>query len=61
MYIIVQELDFQFSTNIKMPSGNERGANIQWLIGGKTANGTIEGVLDMSNNELKFSKMIIRN
>ena len=30
---------------IKMPTGNERGANEMWIPGGKTSGGTTEAVL----------------
>ncbi len=47
----------QSTTNVKMPSGNERGANTQWLIGGKTANGLQEGILDLTNGNIQFEKI----
>lgn len=34
---------------IKMPTGNEVGANSEWIPGGKTAGGLSEGILDLSN------------
>lgn len=32
-----------------MPTGNEVGANSEWIPGGKTAGGLSEGILDLSN------------
>ena len=47
----------QSTTNVRMPSGNEGGANTQWLIGGKTANGYQEGILDLTNGDIQFKKL----
>lgn len=38
--------------NVKIPSGNEGGANSQWLLGGKTANGITEGIADLTKDNL---------
>ena len=35
--------------NPRVPSGNEAGANAQWLPGGKLPNGNSEAVLDLGN------------
>ena len=42
---------------VKLPTGNEGGANVQWLPGGKTLNGTREGILDLKNSGLKFEEV----
>lgn len=39
---------------VKMPSGNEGGANDQWIPGGKTSGGVSEGVSDLSNPDLDY-------
>ena len=33
--------------NIRMPSGNETGANSLWLLGGKTSGGVPEAIIDI--------------
>lgn len=47
----------QSTSGVKIPSGNENGANIQWLPGGKTANGLQEGVLDLQNGNIQFERI----
>lgn len=42
---------------IKMPSGNEGGANINWIPGGKTSGGTSEAIVDLSNKSIPFDKI----
>lgn len=50
------------SLNIRVPSGNEAGANPQWLPGSKLPTGKLEGVIDLekappgswTHEELKF-------
>ncbi|MBB5035461.1 hypothetical protein [Prosthecobacter vanneervenii] len=37
------------SLNIRIPSGNEAGANDQWLPGARLPTGTLEGVIDVEN------------
>tara|TARA_B100001109_G_scaffold4202_1_gene3288 strand:+ start:45613 stop:56226 length:10614 start_codon:yes stop_codon:yes gene_type:complete len=41
--------------DIKIPSGNEAGANNYWIPGGKTSGGVSEGVLDLS--ETPFTEL----
>ncbi|MEG0314654.1 MAG: hypothetical protein RR646_05270 [Erysipelotrichaceae bacterium] len=36
--------------NLRLPSGNEMGANIHWLPGGYTDGGTIEAIIDQIHN-----------
>ena len=45
------------SRGVKIPTGNENGANIQWLPGGKTANGLQEGILDLQNSSIQFERI----
>lgn len=52
-YLIKQQDGFE----VKLPTGNEGGANVQWLPGGKTLNGTREGILDLKNSGLKFEEV----
>lgn len=50
------------SLNVRIPSGNEAGANKQWLPGAKLPTGRLEGVIDLgkappgswTHEELKF-------
>ncbi|MBF0312799.1 MAG: hypothetical protein HQK50_03565 [Oligoflexia bacterium] len=35
--------------NLRIPSGNERGANESWRPGGKLPNGNSEAVIDLGN------------
>ena len=39
-------IDVDNPTGLRMPSGNERGANDKWLPGGKTSGGTLEATVD---------------
>lgn len=43
--------------NIRIPSGNEAGANSQWLPGGKLPDGNLEAVIDIGN--LKPGQMVV--
>ncbi|MEF9956818.1 MAG: hemagglutinin repeat-containing protein [Acinetobacter sp.] len=52
-FLIKQQDGFK----VKLPTGNEGGANVQWLPGGKTLNGTREGILDLKNSGLKFEEV----
>lgn len=47
LYIPKQNL-----TGIKIPSGNESGANHQWIPGGFTSGGITEAVVDLRNAPL---------
>ena len=44
------------TSGVKIPSGIEDGANIEWLPGGKTANGLQEGALDLQNGNIQFER-----
>jgi hypothetical protein len=35
--------------NLRIPSGNESGANSQWIPGGKLPNGNLEAIIDLGN------------
>jgi hypothetical protein len=39
-------IDVPNPTGLRMPSGNELGANSQWIPGGYTSGGIIEAVID---------------
>ncbi len=39
-------IDVPNSTGLRMPSGNEAGANAQWIPGGYTSGGVMEAVID---------------
>ena len=39
-------IDVPNPTGLRMPSGNERGANAQWIPGGYTSGGVMEAVID---------------
>lgn len=39
-------LDVDEPTGLRMPSGNERGANDKWIPGGKTSGGVLEATVD---------------
>jgi len=47
----VKKEDF---SGLKMPSGNEGGANANWIPGGVTSGGVSEAVLDLSNPNLPY-------
>lgn len=55
MVMFIDKKDF---TNLRMPSGNEGGANLQWVPGGATAGGINEAVMDFPKGtpfqEIKF-------
>ena len=51
----------QKDLDIKIPAGNEGGANTQWLAGGKTANGLKEGVADLTKDKLVYEEINIGN
>ena len=51
----------QSSYKVKMPTANEGGANPQWLPGGKTANGSTEGILDLENSSLIYEQIIFKD
>lgn len=38
----------------RVPSGNEGGANINWIPGGKTSGGTSEAIVDLSNKSIPY-------
>jgi hypothetical protein len=42
--------------NLRIPSGNEAGANSAWIQGGKLPNGNLEGVIDAGNISLETLK-----
>jgi filamentous hemagglutinin len=44
--------------NIRVPSGNEAGANGQWVPGGYTSGGVPEAVVDLSDTP--FSEILIK-
>lgn len=41
---------------VNLPSGNERGANDNWLPGGITSGGISEGVVNLSSPALPYTK-----
>ena len=48
------------SAGLRLPSGNEAGANSQWIPGGKLPNGSLEAVIDapkVTKNMLKVKKI----
>ena len=46
MIVLIEKSDL---SNLRMPSGNEGGANEFWIPGGKTSGGVSEGVTDFSS------------
>lgn len=40
-----------------MPSGNESGANKNWIPGGKTSGGYTEGVMDLKNKDINYKEI----
>jgi len=36
--------------NLRIPSGNEAGANSHWIPGGKTDGGVLEAITDLISN-----------
>ena len=44
--------------NIRVPSGNEAGANDQWMPGGKLPGGNTEGVLDVTSETQYISRPV---
>ncbi|MGP5159293.1 hypothetical protein NDQ71_23290 [Pseudoalteromonas sp. KG3] len=47
------------SLGLRMPSGNEAGANDQWLVGGRLPDGSSEAVIDVG--DIPTSRFSVKN
>ena len=52
-------VDFKPSNKIEMPSGNEWGANDQWIPGGKTSGGVDEAIVITEGMQLDVDYTVI--
>ena len=56
--VMIVHIDNPSAYNLRIPSGNEGGANQYWLPGGKTSGGVNEAVMDFSNSP-NFTEIIL--
>ena len=52
----IQLAEIPNPTGLRMPSGNERGANVQWIPGGQTSGGIPEAIIEPPDiNSVNFT------
>jgi hypothetical protein len=56
--VMIVHIENPSAHNLRMPTGNEGGANQYWLPGGKTSGGINEAVMDFSNSPT-FTEIIL--